>query len=116
MKAAKAAGAITSFDLNYRAKLWNIVGGHERAELAEKLAATDTLPNGAKQGLNDFKRTGYGGPCPPPGEAHRYFFKLYALDTATALKPRASKADLLHAMQGHVLAQGELMGTYQRAK
>jgi len=85
-------------------------------ELTEKIAATDTLPNGAKQGLNDFKRTGYGGPCPPPGGAHRYFFKVYALDTATSLKPRASKADVLRAMQGHVLAEGELTGTYQRAK
>ena len=85
-------------------------------ELAEKVATTDTLPIGGKQGLNDFKRTGYGGPCPPPGKAHRYFFKLHALDTTTALKPRASKADLLRAMEGHLLAQGELMGTYQRAK
>jgi len=85
-------------------------------ELTEKTAATDTLPNGAKQGLNDFKRTGYGGPCPPPGETHRYFFKLYALSIATSLKPRASKADVLRAMQGHVLAEGELTGTYQRAK
>ena len=85
-------------------------------ELTEKVATTDTLPGGAKQGLNDFKRTGYGGPCPPPGKPHRYFFKIYALDMATALKPRASKADVLRAIDGHILAQGELMGTYQRAK
>ena len=85
-------------------------------ELAEKAPTTDTLTTGAKQGVNDFKRTGYGGPCPPPGKPHRYFFKLYALDTTTALKPRASKDDVLRAMKGHVLAEGELMGTYQRAK
>jgi hypothetical protein len=78
--------------------------------------ATETLPNGAKQGLNDFRRVGYGGPCPPPGRPHRYFFKLYALDTELALKPRATKQDLVRAMAGHVLAEAQLMGTYQRAR
>ena len=64
--------------------------------------------------MNDYKRIGYGGPCPPPGKAHRYFFKLYALDTELKLKPGVTKKDLLKAMDGHVLAEGQLMGTYQR--
>lgn len=83
-------------------------------ELAEDIAKTPTLPDGAKQGITDFKRIGYGGPCPPPGGAHRYFFKLYALDTLLNLKPGATKPELLKAMEGHILAQGQLMGTYQR--
>ncbi len=70
--------------------------------------------NGAKQGLNDFKKTGYNGPAPPPGKAHRYYFKLYALDVLTGLAPGATKADLLKAMDGHVLGEGKLMGTFQR--
>lgn len=82
--------------------------------LAENIPAKETLPDGSKQGLNDWGRVGYGGPMPPPGKPHRYFFKLYALDTVLNLKPRATKAELLRAMQGHILAQAELMGTYQR--
>jgi Raf kinase inhibitor-like YbhB/YbcL family protein len=74
----------------------------------------ETLPSGAKQGVNDFRKVGYGGPCPPPGKPHRYFFKLYALDAATGLKPRATKAQVLKAIEGHVLAQAELIGTYKR--
>ena len=70
--------------------------------------------DGAKQGLNDFKKTGYNGPAPPPGKAHRYVFKLYALDAITGLPPGATKVDLLKAMAGHVLGEGKLMGTYQR--
>lgn len=81
---------------------------------AEDVPKSQVLANGAKQGINDFKRTGYGGPCPPPGKAHRYFFKLYALDTVTGLQPGATKAELLKAMEGHVLAEGELMGKYRR--
>jgi len=83
-------------------------------ELAENTSKLAQLPDGAKQGLNSFKKTGYNGPAPPPGKAHRYFFKIYALDTALDLKPGATKTDLLKAMDGHVLAQGQLMGTYQR--
>jgi len=83
-------------------------------ELAEDIAKAQTLSNGAKQGLTDFKRVGYGGPCPPPGGAHRYFFKLYALDILLNLKAGATKNDVLKVMEGHVLAQGQLMGTYQR--
>lgn len=72
------------------------------------------LPNGAKQGRNDFRKIGYGGPCPPPGPAHRYFFKLYALDSKTNLNSGATKADVLKAMEGHILAQAELIGRYKR--
>jgi Raf kinase inhibitor-like YbhB/YbcL family protein len=83
-------------------------------ELAEGTAKTETLPNGAKNGVNDFRKVGYGGPCPPPGPPHRYYFKLYALDALTNLKPRATKQQLLDAMKGRVLDQAELMGRYKR--
>jgi Raf kinase inhibitor-like YbhB/YbcL family protein len=84
--------------------------------LPEKTPTDETLPNGARQGLTDFKRTGYGGPCPPPGKPHHYHFKLYALDIEVALKPRATKQDLLKAMKGHILAEAWLTGIYQRAR
>lgn len=83
-------------------------------ELSEDVPKSQHIPGGATQGLNDFKHLGYGGPCPPPGKPHRYFFKLYALDKILELKPGASKQDVERAMQGHVLAEGQLMGTYQR--
>ena len=82
--------------------------------LAEGQPKTLELPNGARQGVNDYKKTGYGGPCPPPGKPHRYFFKVYALDIRPDLKPGITKADLIKAMTDHVLAEGQLMGTYQR--
>ena len=85
-------------------------------DLPEMVLAADTLPGGGRQGLNDFRRVGYGGPCPPPGPAHRYIFKLYALDAELPLAPRASKGSLLQAMAGHILAETELMGTYQRGR
>ena len=71
------------------------------------------LPQGTLVGLNDFKKTGYGGPCPPIGR-HRYFHKLYALDTKLGLKG-ATKSQIERAMQGHVLANAELIGTFQKA-
>jgi Raf kinase inhibitor-like YbhB/YbcL family protein len=83
-------------------------------ELAEGVAKSQYLPGGAKQGLNDFRHLGYGGPCPPHGKPHRYFFKLYALDTLLDLKPGATKREVEGAMAKHILAQGQLMGTYQR--
>ena len=86
----------------------------EVRELAEGVPALDALPNEARQGINDFRKVGYGGPCPPRGPAHRYAFKLYALDTKTDLKPRATKQQLLNAIKGRVLAQAELTGRYQR--
>ena len=82
--------------------------------LAEDQFKLPQFKNGAKQGLNDFKKTGYGGPAPPAGKAHRYYFKLYALDAPTGLPPNATKAELLKTMDGHVLGEGKLMGTYQR--
>ncbi|MBW2428064.1 MAG: YbhB/YbcL family Raf kinase inhibitor-like protein [Deltaproteobacteria bacterium] len=71
------------------------------------------LPKGILQGLNDWKKTGYGGPCPPIGE-HRYFHKLYALDIVLPDLTRPTKAKLEKAMQGHILSQAELIGLYQR--
>ena len=81
--------------------------------LPEKLPPLKEVANGAKQGMNDFRSIGYGGPCPPSGE-HRYFFRLYALDGPTGLKPGATKEQLLAAMKGHILAEAELMGKYKR--
>lgn len=72
------------------------------------------LPAGAMEGINDFRRIGYGGPC-PPGGVHRYYFKLYALDTMLTLRSGAAKAELLKAMQGHVLAEATIMARYRRA-
>jgi hypothetical protein len=82
--------------------------------LAEAVAPR-ALPAGTVEGTNDWKRTGYGGPCPPIGR-HRYFFKLYALDTALTGLKHPSKAQLETAMKGHVLAHAELVGTYEKAK
>lgn len=82
--------------------------------LAEDVPKTQTIPAGGKQGLNDFRRVGYGGPDPPRGKTHRYFFKLYALDQALDLKAGASKRDVERAMAKHVLAEAQLMGTYKR--
>jgi Raf kinase inhibitor-like YbhB/YbcL family protein len=73
------------------------------------------LPQGTREGLNDWKRSGYGGPCPPVGR-HRYFHKLYALDTLLGDLGAPTKAQLEKAMHGHVLARAELMGTYQKAR
>lgn len=85
-----------------------------RTSLAEGVPKEKTVEGIGTQGRNDFKRTGYGGPCPPPGKPHRYFFKIYALDTVLDLKPGAEKRELEAAMKGHVLAQGQLMGLYKR--
>ena len=83
-------------------------------ELPEGVPAREVVLVGAKQGLNDFGRIGYGGPCPPRGNPHRYFFKVYALDIELGLKPKATKRDVVNAMLGHILAEGQLMGTYRR--
>ncbi len=83
--------------------------------LPEGVPKTDSAAGGT-QGRNDFSKAGYGGPCPPPGRPHRYFFKLYGLDTELRLNSSATKKDVEAAMQGHVLAQAELMGTYQRRR
>jgi hypothetical protein len=73
-----------------------------------------TLDDGSLQGKNDFGRIGYNGPCPPPGKPHRYFFKVYALDTTLGLKSGATKSQLESAMSGHILAQGKMVGKYGR--
>ncbi|MFA5786709.1 MAG: YbhB/YbcL family Raf kinase inhibitor-like protein [Actinomycetota bacterium] len=85
-------------------------------DLKEGMPTTPALtePAGAKQGRNGFGRIGYGGPCPPPGKPHRYFFRLYALDNENSLAAGASRAHLDEATAGHVLATGELMGVYGR--
>jgi hypothetical protein len=83
-------------------------------ELPENLPKSQYIAGGAKQGLNDFRHLGYGGPCPPRGKPHRYFFKLYALDALLDLKPGATKKDLESAMEKHIVAQAQLLGTYQR--
>ena len=81
--------------------------------LAEDVPREEVLDNGAVQGVNDSRQAGYGGPC-PPGGVHRYFFKVYALDTKISLGPKATKLDLEDAMKGHILGQGQLMGRYKR--
>ena len=82
-------------------------------ELKENQSKTETLTNGARQGKNDFGKLGYGGPC-PPGGTHRYYFKLYALDIELDSKPGITKKELLKAMDGHELEEGQLMGRYKR--
>jgi hypothetical protein len=82
-------------------------------ELPAGVPPEERLASGAVQGKNDFRKVGYGGPC-PPGGTHHYYFKLYALDKALELKPGAIKKELLKAMEGHILAEGQLMGRYKR--
>jgi Raf kinase inhibitor-like YbhB/YbcL family protein len=82
--------------------------------LPQNFPKSEQANDGSHQGNNDFAKTGYNGPCPPPGKPHRYFFKLYALDTKLTLKPGASKKDVEAAMQGHILAQGQYMGGFSR--
>jgi len=72
------------------------------------------LPGGGVQGRNSFGRVGYGGPCPPAGRAHRYFFRLYALDTLLKLAPGATRLDVLAAMKGHIVGEAHLMGRFKR--
>lgn len=81
--------------------------------LPEAVPPEAVLENGARHSINDFRKLGYGGPCPPSG-THRYYFKIYALDIVLGLQSGASKADLLKAMEGHVLSEGQIMGRYKR--
>lgn len=92
--------------------IYNLPG--DTKSLPESVNKIDQLPNGAMQGRNDFRKIGYGGPCPPPGKPHRYFFRLYALDTKLNLKPGASRQEVEAAMKGHVVAQADLMGKFGR--
>ena len=92
--------------------LWNMPANLRG--LPEGVGKQARLLDGTEQGRNDFRKTGYNGPCPPPGKPHRYFFKVFALDTTLELKADSSKKELEARMKGHILAQGELMGTYRR--
>jgi len=91
--------------------LYNLPG--ELHELPEGLRGQATLPDGSQQGISDFGRTGYGGPCPPNG-THRYYFKIYALDARMTPGHDPGKADLVQAMKGHILGEGQIMGKYRR--
>ena len=82
--------------------------------LPEGVAAAPSGPDGSRQGRNDFKKIGYGGPCPPSGPPHRYFFRLYALDAPTGLEPGATRAELAKAVAPHTRGTAELMGRYGR--
>jgi Raf kinase inhibitor-like YbhB/YbcL family protein len=88
----------------------------EAAELGAGVPRLPELPSKARQGIHDGGDVGYGGPCPPAGKPHRYFFRLHALDTSLNLPPGVNRADLEQAMAGHVLAVGTLMGTYERRR
>ena len=92
--------------------IWNI--SHHSQLLPKNVTKSGTLPDGTMQGKNDFGKVGYSGPCPPPGKTHRYYFRLYALDTKLMLQPGATRKQLDAAMKGHVLAKAEHMGTYKR--
>ncbi len=92
--------------------IWNIPA--QAASLPEAVPPNPSLDNGVYQGRNDFGRTGYGGPCPPPGRPHRYFFRAYALDVTLDLKPGARRSDLESAIKSHVVAQAEWMGLFKR--
>ena len=85
----------------------------DRTELPENISPDKKPALGGTQGKNDFGRIGYGGPC-PPGGIHRYFFKLYALDTLFGLAAGITKGELLKAMEGHILEEARLMGKYSR--
>jgi hypothetical protein len=91
--------------------LYNIPA--DASSLPEAVAPDSTLASGAVNGKNSWGRLGYGGPC-PPGGTHRYFFTLYALDSRLSLESGATEAQLQQAMEGHILAEGQLMGRYQR--
>jgi Raf kinase inhibitor-like YbhB/YbcL family protein len=92
--------------------LFNLPG--DKRELPESVPTTETIDNGARQGKNNFHKAGYGGPSPPAGKPHRYYFRLYALDSTLDLAAGASRQQLVDAMKGHVLAEGQLMGRYGR--
>ncbi len=85
------------------------------AELEEEIPPVAVLDNGTKQGMNDFRDIAYGGPCPPSGE-HRYFFRLYALDTMLDAEAGMSREDILNIIQAHILAEAELMGIYAKVQ
>ena len=93
--------------------IYNIPAGTDR--LAEAIPVTEELEDGSLQGSNDFGKIGYGGPCPPRGKVHRYFFRLYALDGKLTAAAGMTKKSLLQRMEGHILETAELYGVYGRA-
>jgi Raf kinase inhibitor-like YbhB/YbcL family protein len=92
--------------------MWNLAPASH--SLPEGVAKRDQLEDGSHQGRNSFGKVGYNGPCPPAGQTHRYFFRVYALDTKLTLSPDADRSQLDAAMQGHVVAHAEYMGTFHR--
>jgi hypothetical protein len=92
--------------------LWDVPAS--KHALSENVAKSEQLDDGSHQGRNSFNRVGYSGPCPPPGQRHRYFFRLYALDSKVTVSPGADRAALEAAMKGHVLATTEYVGTFHR--
>ncbi|ODN31168.1 YbhB/YbcL family Raf kinase inhibitor-like protein [Fervidobacterium thailandense] len=95
--------------------LWNVPVSGSEVTIPGGMPKTATLSNGARQGLNDFGRIGYDGPCPPKGHGtHHYHFKVYALDTLLNMEGNVKKKELEKAMEGHILAKGEIVGLYAR--
>jgi len=92
--------------------LWNLPASAQ--SLPDSVPKREQLDDGARQGRNDFRKTGYNGPCPPPGKTHRYFFRLYALDEKLDLAPTATRQDLDGAMNGHIVGRAEYTGTFRR--
>lgn len=92
--------------------LYDIPG--TKKSLQEDVSKTARQSDGSAQGITDFGRAGYGGPCPPPGAAHRYFFRLYALDSRLNLREGLTKDALLNAIEGHVIEKAELVGKFKR--
>jgi Raf kinase inhibitor-like YbhB/YbcL family protein len=92
--------------------IWDIPP--QAADLPEGVPHNESLSNGARQGKSDFGSAGYGGPCPPPGKSHRYFFRMYALDKVLELKAGSERSGLEDAMKRHILTQAEWMGVYKR--
>src|SRR5262249_9439162 len=96
---------------------WILFNGPQKLRALTGGASQEAaLPKGAAQGRNDFGKVGYGGPSPPPGKPHRYFFKLHALDRLLDLEPGTTKDQFFAALKGHVLGEAQLMGTYARTK
>ena len=92
--------------------IYNILKG--TTKLTEGIPAYNEIENGAKQGMTDFGRIGYGGPAPPPGPAHRYFFRIYALDKILEVESGLTRDQLLRAMKGHILGEAAIMGKFKR--
>ena len=92
--------------------LWNLPASAH--SLPEGVPKSEQLENGARHGRNDFRKIGYNGPCPPPGKAHHYYFRVYALDVKLDLAPGAARQELDDAMKGHIVSEAEYIGTFRR--